>query len=175
MIDYKQLAIDCGAMACICMGAGAENLAAHERACRDAIMELMAQVKAAEASANNTGKIADHWEFLYGEELGRRKATELRAEKAEQRACDLESMIQQGCEERDSARKEIVCLEATRDFLQDAIAKEIEERETLKARCARLEEAWENANEAAAKWEELFRMAEERAKKVEALRSVLMN
>lgn len=31
----------------------------------------------------------------------------------------------------------------------------------LMARCARLEEARENANEAAAKWEGLFRMAEQ--------------
>ena len=39
--------------------------------------------------------------------------------------------------------------------------------ETAEARCKRLEEARENANEAAAKWEGMYHMAEARAEKAE--------
>lgn len=92
MIDYKQVVIECGTIALECERSGAEQMAAHERACRDAIMELMAQVRAAEKSAKDTGEIANHWEYLYGEELGRRKATEIRAENAEAEANRLKKI-----------------------------------------------------------------------------------
>ena len=42
--------------------------------------------------------------------------------------------------------------------------------ETAEARCKRLEEARENANEAAAKWEGMYHMAEARAEKAEGER-----
>lgn len=82
-IDYKQLAIDCGELAIICQGADAESFARHERACRDAIFELLRRAEAAEKRAASA-------EYRCGEEIGRRKAMEIRAERAEARCARLE-------------------------------------------------------------------------------------
>ena len=47
--------------------------------------------------------------------------------------------------------------------------------ETAEARCKRLEEARENANEAAAKWEGMYHMAEARAEKAERERDAAIS
>lgn len=47
--------------------------------------------------------------------------------------------------------------------------------ETAEARCKRLEEARENANEAAAKWEGMYHMAEARAEKAERERGAAIS
>ena len=57
------------------------------------------------------------------------------------------------------------CLEAVRGHGSEPLTleqlREMENNRLLSERCARLEEARENANEAAAKWEGLCRMAEQ--------------
>ena len=83
MIDYKQLAADCNTLAWALEGAAADNrvtafadkMAAHERECWYAILDLLGR-------ASET----DKFEHLYGEEIGRRKAAEVRAERAEKEA-----------------------------------------------------------------------------------------
>lgn len=84
MVDYKQLAMDCNTLSWAFEGAAVDNkltvvadkMVAHERACRDAILNLVARAEAAEKRAASA-------EYRYGEEIGRRKAMEIRAERAE--------------------------------------------------------------------------------------------
>ena len=140
MIDYKQLTSDCIECALAFDGCNLWTLAAHEMACLNAILGLLRRAEAAEKQAADA-------EYRCYEERSRKIATEIRAEKAEQRTRDLESIVQQVCEERDLGRKEIACLKATRDVLQDSITRALEETEKLKHKC---------------------RMAEERAEKAEA-------
>lgn len=75
-VDYKRLAIDCEEYALACYKSKLWALASHERTCRDAILGLLARAEAAE-------KQADIAECRCGEEIRRRKATEIRAENAE--------------------------------------------------------------------------------------------
>lgn len=138
--DCNQLARDCRILAHIFIGMERNAWAIHEMICQSAILKLQHRAEAAEKQAADA-------EYRCSEELVRRKATEIRAEKAAQRACDLESIVQQVCEERNLGRNEIACLKATRDVLQDSIARALEETEKLKHEC---------------------RMAEERAEKAEA-------
>lgn len=133
MIDYKQLAIDCEEYASACHRSKLWALASHERACRDAILKLMSE-------RYNLSVLYKETKKLYTD-------SKFREEKEAQRAFDLESVMQQVCKERDLGRKEIVCLKATRDVLQDSITRALEEIEKLKHEC---------------------RMAEERAKRAEA-------
>ena len=56
-----------------------------------------------------------------------------------------------------------------------AITDMLARAETAEARCKRLEEARENANEAAAKWEGMYHMAEARAKKAEMERDAAIS
>lgn len=151
MTDFKQLAIDCEEYASACHRSKLWALASHERACRDAIFELMNRVKVVEASAKNTEEIANNWEIFYCEEFGRRKEAETRAEKAE---AEVERLR--------TERVEIMVgdEELTIDELRDRYA-------DIKMRCARLEDALDNVNRAADKLKGLYQTAEKRAEKAE--------
>lgn len=64
------------------------------------------------------------------------------------------------------AKHELDCASAINDL--------ISRLEAAEARCAALDEARENANEACAKWEGMYRMALERAEKAERERDALL-
>ena len=73
MIDYKQLAIDCNTIAEAIgeTAAGdkvtmrAEGMTAHQRACRDAILELLARAEKAETEAKQLGdQLVEAWRHL---------------------------------------------------------------------------------------------------------------
>ena len=79
-IDYERLEMGCVMLASMLGGRG--DLADHERDCWRAIHTLLSRAEDAEKRASTA-------EYKYGEEVGRRKAMEIRAEKAEAEANEL--------------------------------------------------------------------------------------
>lgn len=148
MIDYKQLAVDCEEYAAACYGSNLWALAGHERTCRDAILELLCRAEAAE-------KRADSAECRCGEEIRRRMTTETRAENAESQVkmfelvnCDLWRKVETATFQVDG--EEMTINQMAERYIE------------IKARCVRLEEARENANEASSKWEGRCKILEQR-------------
>lgn len=137
--DCNQLARDCRILAHIFIGMGRNAWAIHEMICHSAILKLQRRAEAAEKQAADA-------EYRCYKERGRRMATEIRAEKVEAEAENLRKahiyMLVDG--------KELTITQ-----LYDRLAE-------TKARCARLEEARENANEAASKWEGQCKILEQR-------------
>lgn len=81
-------------------------------------------------------------------------------------AADLLSGCEENCADCEYAgESEFECTIA--QLAATAITDMLARAETAEARCKRLEEARENANEAAAKWEGMYHMAEARAEKAE--------
>ena len=81
-------------------------------------------------------------------------------------AADLLSGCEENCADCEYAgESEFECTIA--QLAATAITDMLARAETAEARCKRLDEARENANEAAAKWEGMYHMAEARAKKAE--------
>ena len=84
-------------------------------------------------------------------------------------AADLLSGCEENCADCEYAgESEFECTIA--QLAATAITDMLARAETAEARCKRLEEARENANEAAAKWEGMYHMAEARAEKAEGER-----
>ena len=87
-------------------------------------------------------------------------------------AADLLSGCEENCADCEYAgESEFECTIA--QLAATAITDMLARAETAEARCKRLDEARENANEAAAKWEGMYHMAEARAKKAESIASDL--
>ena len=110
----------------------------------DAITDLLARAEAAEKEVEWKNKVI---------------------EAAERRFIDAEAENEKLKNCRNQCK--IVCLLEKYNEMKEKMIKEKERAENAEAKCSRLDEARENANEATAKWEGMYHIAEARAEKAE--------